>query len=79
MGASPGGDPSVMEALRTQNDNLRWELNRLDVENRRLRSENPDLGTRLDLETELKQAKNDVAELTEQVQAYIQVADRGER
>ena len=59
-----------MEALRTQNDNLRWELNRLDVENRRLQSENPDLGTRLDLETELKQAKNDVAALTEQVEAY---------
>ena len=43
-----------MEALRTQNNNLQWEVNRLDTENRRLRSEYPDLGARLDLEAELE-------------------------
>ena len=59
-----------MEALRTQNDNLRWEVNRLDAENRKLRSGNPDAGERVDLEAELEQTKRDVATLTEQVRVY---------
>ena len=57
-----------MEALRTRNDNLQWEVNRLDAENRKLRSENPDLGARVDLESELEQAKNDVATLSQQAE-----------
>ena len=40
-----------MEALRTRNDNLQWEVNRLGAENQKLRSENPDLSARVDLET----------------------------
>ena len=59
-----------MEALRTHNDNLQWEVHRLDAENRKLRSENPEASNRLDLETELEQTKLDAAGLTEQVQAY---------
>ena len=59
-----------MEALRTCNDNLQWEVHRLDAENRKLWSENPEASNRLDLETELEQTKLDAAGLTEQVQAY---------
>ena len=59
-----------MEALRTQNDSLQWEVNRLDVENQKLRSANPQASDRLDLESELEQAKGDVVTLTEQVRGY---------
>ena len=59
-----------MEALRTQNDSLQWEVHRLDVANRKLRSSNPEASERLDIESELEQTKSDVARLTEQAQAY---------
>ena len=52
------------------NDNLQWEVHRLDAENQKLRSENPEASNRLDLETKLEQTKSDVVALTEQVQAY---------
>ena len=58
-----------MEALRTQNDSLQWEVNRLDAENRILRSENPDRSARVDLEIKLEQTKKDVETLTKQFQA----------
>ena len=59
-----------MEALRTHNDSLHWEVHRLDAKNQRFRSVNPEASDRLDLETELKRMKSDVVALTEQVQAY---------
>ena len=59
-----------MEALRTRNDNLQWEVNRLGAENQKLRSEYPDLSARVDLETELERAQSDVVTLTNQVQTY---------
>ena len=61
-----------MEALdlRTQNDNLQWEVNRLSAENQKLRSENPHLSARVDLKAELDEASRDVATLTNQVQTY---------
>ena len=59
-----------MEALRTQLDNLRWEVNRLDVENRRLRAEDQEASKRVDLEAELEETRGDVAGLTERVTAY---------
>ena len=58
-----------MKALRTQNDSLQWEIHRLDAENRKLRSGNPEASDRLDLEAELEQTKADAAALTEQLQA----------
>ena len=61
---------SVMEALRTQLDNLRWEVNRLDVENRRLRAEDQEASKCVDLEAELEQARGDVAGLTERMTTY---------
>ena len=39
-----------MEALRTQLDNLQWEVNRLGAENRRLRDGDPETSSRLDKE-----------------------------
>ena len=59
-----------MEALRTQNDNLQWEVNRLGAENQKLRSENPERSARVDFEAELDEARRDVATLTNQVQTY---------
>ena len=56
--------------LRTQIDNLKWEVNRLDVENRRLREEDPAARERVDLESELQQAKETVSELTERATMY---------
>ena len=58
-----------MEALRTQNDNLRWEVQRLDVENRRLREKNPEASRSLDREAQPERAKCDIDELTDRVQA----------
>ena len=46
-----------MEALRTQNDSLQWEVNCLDAENHKLRSANLDAGQRVDLEAKLEQTK----------------------
>ena len=55
-----------MEALRTKIDGLQWEVHRLDAENRKLRTEKPELGERVDLAAELDQTKEDVAELMTQ-------------
>ena len=59
-----------MEALRTQLDNLQWEVNRLDAENRRLREQDPETTSRVDCETELERAKGDVTELSGRVDEY---------
>ena len=61
---------ATMEALRTQPDNLQWEFNRLDVENRRLREADTEVCKLVDLQTELEQSKVEVATLTERVRAY---------
>ena len=95
LGASPGTkrlatpvDRTVkrMEALRTQNDNLRWEVQRLDVENHRLRENNPEASRSLDREAQLERAKCDIDELTDHVQAsegrvaeYTETVERAER
>ena len=57
------------ETLRTKVDNLQWEVNRLDAENRRLRDDNPETAARVDLEAELEWAKGDVVMLTERTQS----------
>ena len=59
-----------MEALRTQNDSLQWEVNRLDAENSKMRLVNPDAGEHVNLEAKLEQTKQDVAMLTKQVRVY---------
>ena len=61
---------ATMEALRTQLDNLQWEVNRLDVENRRLREADTEACKLMDLQTELEQSMAEVATLTERVRAY---------
>ena len=55
-----------MDALRTQADNLQWEVHHLDVENRKLKEQNPE---GVDHEAELER---DVAELTDNVRTYEQ-------
>ena len=57
-------------SAKTLNDSFQWEVHRLDAENRRLRSGNPEANDRLDQEAELEQTKADAVELTEQLQAY---------
>ena len=63
-----------MEALQTQIDNLQWEVNRLDVENRHLREADTEASKLVDLQTELEQSKAEVATLTEVVRAYEEQA-----
>ena len=67
------------EALRTQLDNLQWELNRLDSENRKIRAENQETANRIDLEAELERTKEDVKTLTEQLEACKQTLQETER
>ena len=66
-----------MEALRTQLDNLQWEVNRLGAENRRLRDGDPETSSRLDTEAELQQSKAETAELAERVEALEQQLAEG--
>ena len=54
-----------MEVLKLKVDNLQFEMNRLDVENQKLRGRNPEGGKVADLEAELEHARGDVARLTE--------------
>ena len=61
---------AAMEALQTKTDNLQWEINRLDAENRRLRSEHPDVSQCVDLEIKLEQAKSDATASAERAQTY---------
>ena len=48
-----------MEALRTQLDDLQWEVNRLEAENQRLKASDEEVGLRVDLEAEVEQTKHD--------------------
>ena len=48
-----------MEALRTQLDNLLWEVNRLDAENQQLRASDEEVGLRVNREAEVEQTKQD--------------------
>ena len=63
MGNSTGDYRDIAESLQTQRDNLKWEVNRLGAENRRLRDEDLDVSSRLDLETELQQSNTNTAQL----------------
>ena len=56
-----------MESLRTKLDNLQWEVNRLDAENRRLRDGDPEASSCVDLEAELQHSKAETAQLAERV------------
>ena len=48
-------------------DTLKREMGQLEIENRRLREGNPDQEKLLELEAELKQSKEEIAHLTEQL------------
>ena len=48
-------------------DTLKREMGQLEIENRRLREGNPDQEKLLELETELRQSKEEIAHLTEQL------------
>ena len=56
-----------MEALRTRLDNLTWEKNQLETENRRLREEHPDQSHVLQLEEELEQSKTEAEQLRDRI------------
>ena len=58
---------ATMEALRTRLDTLQWEVNQLEVENRRLREEHPEESRVLTLEAELERSKNEAATLRDRV------------
>ena len=48
-----------METLRTQVDSLQWEINRMDAENRKLRSQNADASEWVDLELKVEQLEGE--------------------
>lgn len=58
---------TTTEALRTKLDGLQWEVNRLDAENRRLRTASEDASRLVDIEAELEQVKQDVHVLAEEL------------
>ena len=57
------GPMSTGEVLHTRVDSLQWEVNRLDSENQRLRSQNPGSISRFELEDELQRVKEDAAKV----------------
>ena len=54
-----------MEALRTQLDNLQWEVNRLESENRILKDRDPKASERLDLERRVAEAEKELQTVQE--------------
>ena len=67
-----------IDTLRTQVHNLQWEVNQLDVENRKLRSNNEEAASRVDLESELEQMKHDVVTFMEQLELCRRRAEENE-
>ena len=63
-----------MELLRTQVDNLQWEINRLDAENRQLRDGDVEASASVDLEDEMERLKAEVAQMAELVSSGWQIA-----
>ena len=53
-------------------DSLNWEVQRLDVENRKLREQNPGAGECVDREAELESVRTDVAEMAARVRTLEQ-------
>ena len=53
-------------------DNLNWEVQGLDVKNRKLWEQNPGTGEHVDHEVELESARTDVAEMAAQVRTLEQ-------
>ena len=49
-----------MEALQLKMDDLRWEVDRLEEQNRELQSQNPELSHKLTLMAQLEEAQRDV-------------------
>ncbi|XP_065918746.1 moesin-like [Dysidea avara] len=62
-----------MATLRTQVDSLQWEVNRLDVENRKLRSQNVDAGKQVDMELQVEQFKEEASKAIEEFLAMKEV------
>ena len=54
-----------MEALRTQLDNLQWEVNRLEAENRILRDQDTEASKRVDLTLQVEQAARELQSVQE--------------
>ena len=62
----------VQKALKTQIDNLQWEINRLDSENQKLRDVSLERSRFVDVESELSLAKEDITNLTAEVNSQRQ-------
>ena len=68
-----------MEGLRTKLDGLQWEVNRLEVENRRLREGDAEASVRVDLEGELERSKAELAQMAARVEeSAAQAADQAQ-
>ena len=65
-----------MEALRTQLDNLQWEIQHLQVENRKLREDHPNATELVDREAEVERASKAEAAMRSRVKSLEeQLAD----
>ena len=70
----------AQDVLKTQIDSLQWELNRSDSENQKLRDVNPERSEFLDMKNELSLAKEDITNLTAEINLQCQQLDeRDER
>ena len=68
-----------MEALWTQIDGLRWEVQRLEVENRWLREQNPVTSAQLHSQMELVGARTNISKMTDCIKELEQqLADQTE-
>ena len=57
----------ALEGLRVQVDSLKWEKAQLEVENRRLKEDNPEQAALVEAEEELTRSKEEIEHLTERL------------
>ena len=77
-GQSGSVSAAAMEALRTKVDSLQWEVNRLEVENRRLRASDGEASERLDLESKVQQMTGELEACRERLEESDRRALRAE-
>ena len=69
-----------MEALETQVDNLQWEVNRLEAENKSLRAQDTEASKRVDLELKVMKELQSLPEVLAAKEAkFIQTSTEKEQ
>ena len=68
---------TAMEALRVQNDALRVEMQRLEIENARFRDEHPDESTRMEAEARAQVECERLTSRSRSITPLVRAIDRG--